>query len=220
MNGSLPLTIENLSYGFKEPLFEKASLAIQTGQFMTLLVEDAAGKAALIDCLYGNLKPTSGRVRFWGLENRGFNREMIQQRAGWVISKKESYAPWIRVREDMIATSGLYRNWNQKLFKALVEKLNLNLDKRMNDLSPSDVAKIRLIKALTFEPELLVLDEIAANLPAETKDALTETVLERYAAGDLAIVYICQSPLEALRFENRVAILDRHGVTSIAEASL
>lgn len=220
MNESLPLEIENLSYGLRNPVFSNANLSVRLGQFITLLVPDGSGKSTLIDCLYGNLKPTSGNIHFWGRDNRGFNREMIQQRVGWMITKKESYAPWVRVREDMLATSRLFRTWNPKLFQKLVERLDVNLDRRMSDLSLSDTTKVKFIKALSFEPELLVLDEMPASLTAETKDLISELLIEQFAIGEMAVIYICHSPTEAVRFNDHYAVLQRNGLVPQYRAPL
>lgn len=216
----LPLEIENLSYGFKDPLFENVNLTIRHGEFMTVLIEQSVGKSAFIDCLFGNLKPMSGKIRFWGVENRGFNRELIRHRVGWLISKKESYAPWLRIREDMMATSRIYQSWNQNLFMDMVTRLNLNLDQRMSDLTPGVASKVRFIKALAFEPELLVLDEFMAPLNYEERGAVAEILGQQYGNGDLSVLYVCRSLQEAALLSDRVSILGRHGLTSEIRATL
>lgn len=215
MRDLLPLEIENLTYGLRDPLFENVSLTVRPGEFMTVLVDGAAGKSALFDCLLGNLKPTSGRVRFWGQENRGYSREMIQNRVGWIVKRKESYAPWVTVREDMVGASRLYRNWNPRVLQKLAAQMQVDLDRRMSALSVNEAMKVKVIKALAFEPELIVLDEMDASLVLETRRVVTEAVLERFVRGDAAVLYVCQTEEEALRFSNRVPGASLHAMSRI-----
>lgn len=213
MKETSPLVIENLSYGIREPVFQNASLSLYSGEFISVVVEDASAKANLIDCLYGNLKPTTGTVLFWGIENRGFNRDMIQQRVGWVLSKKETFAPWVTVREYMVGTSRLYRSWNQKLAQRLIEAFGLNIEKRMSVLSPSELTKVKLIRALGFEPEILILDEVMEGLSGADKELAAQAIREMFTMGEMTVLYLCRSPEESLRFTNHVVVLGRNGLT-------
>jgi ABC-type multidrug transport system ATPase subunit len=220
MNKLMPLKVENLTYGFRDPLFQNVNFWVAPGEFVTVIAEEAAGKSALIDCLVGNLKPTGGKIEFWGCDNRGFYREQIQQKVGWVISKKESYAPWIRVREYLLATKNLFKIWNEELAQGLMVKLQLDLDKRMSDLTPTDASKIRLIKALAFEPKLLILDEISAGLPKDLRQSFLEIVLDESVTGNKAVLNICHASKDTIEISDRVLTLDRRGLTTTNEASL
>lgn len=220
MSGPIPLEVENLSYGFREPVFRNANFQIASGEFVTIIVEPGPAKAAFIDCLYGNLKPNTGKVQFWGRENRGFQRETIQQKVGWVISKKEAHAPWIRVREYMLASSGLSKTWNRSVFQHLVKKLGLDLERRMSDLTSDEALKVRLIRALSPEPKLLLLDDITFGLSPELKTTVMDAIFERFEASDLAVVNICHSSKETAPYSDRVIVIAGQGRAPMVESSL
>jgi ABC-type multidrug transport system ATPase subunit len=209
MNQSMPLKVENLSYGFRDPLFQNVSLTVAKGEFVTVVVSDPAMKTTLIDCLVGNLKPAGGRIDFWGFESRGFNRERIQQKVGWVLTKKESHAPWIRVGEYLLATKNLYKIWNENRESLLVTQLGLDLTKRMSDITTSDAQKIRLIKALAFEPKLLILDDITFGLSPELKATLLKTLLDESLTGALAILNITANGRDTAELSDKVIVLNR-----------
>ncbi len=219
MRGTLPLEIENLSYGSREPVFENASFSVSPGEFVTVLVQQTASQSAFLDCLSGNLKPTTGKILFWGRDNRGLHRESINQRVGWIVSKKESYAPWIRLGEYLQASSRLQKTWNQKWSQQLVQTLGLDLNRRMSDLTEVQLSQMRLVRALSFEPGLLVMGEFSPTIPAETKQSLMESILGQFGLGEMAVLYVGQSAQESLAHSDRVIKIGRRNWTT-ADATL
>ena len=203
MRGSLPLEIENLGYGFRDrspaAVFSEESFSVGADEFVSLIIKEAAAKTAFLNCVLGNYKPTFGRIHFWGFENRGFQRDQIQQRAGWMISKKEAHAPWIRLDEYLRALSRLHRTWNIGHSQLLTRHLGLDFNRRMSDLSPDEAAKIGLVKALSFEPELFVMDEMAPGVSLETRIAIREVLLKEFRKGEMSVLFISQSE-EAAQF--------------------
>ncbi|RYZ67835.1 MAG: ATP-binding cassette domain-containing protein [Proteobacteria bacterium] len=203
MRSTLPLEIENLGYGFRDrtpaAVFSDESFSVGGDEFVSLIVKEPGAKTAFLNCVLGNYKPSFGRVHFWGFENRGYQRDQIQQRVGWMISKKEAHAPWIRLDEYLRALSRLYRTWNVGHCQNLVRILGLDFNRRMSDLSPDEAAKVSLVKALSFEPELLVMDEVAANVSIETLAAVREVLARDFRRGKMSVLLISQSE-EAARF--------------------
>ena len=214
MTKSVALNIENLTVGYKEPLFANLNLTLQKGQFITIMGENGSGKSTLIDCLLGNLAPHRGSIQFWGRENHRADRGWIQQRVGWVISQQEAFAPWLKVSDVISATRGLYATWNDRLLAQLAERFRLDLNKRMGHLSSGEGSKVRLIKAMAFEPQLLILDELTANLSPDSKSAIVEALIDRFASGEMAVLYICHSHEEAFRLSDQVLTLTRAGLIS------
>lgn len=197
MRATLPLDIENLGYGFRDrtpaAVFSDETFSVGADEFVSLIVKETAAKTAFLNCILGNYKPTFGRIHFWGFENRGYQRDQIQQRVGWMISKKEAHAPWIRLDEYLRALSRLYRTWNLGHCQNLVRILGLDFNRRMSDLTPDEAAKISLVKALSFEPELFVMDEVAANVSIETLTAIREVLARDFKRGELSVLFISQS---------------------------
>ena len=173
------------------------SFSVEPNEFVRLVVPDPIAKNALLDCLMGNLKPTRGSIRFWGRENRGFNRDQIQQKVGWLVFKKEAHAPWIRLEEYLRAFSGIYRNWNLRLTRELIAALGLDLQKRMNLIDNDEQIKINLVKALAFEPELLVMDELPSSVSDETRGQISQVLAKELARREVAVVLVSTVPREA-----------------------
>jgi ABC-type multidrug transport system ATPase subunit len=203
MRESLPLDIENLGYGFRDrtpaAVFSDESFSVGRGEFVSLIVQAPQAKTAFLNCVLGNYKPTFGRIHFWGFENRGYQRDQIQQRVGWMISKKEAHAPWIRLDEYLRALSRLYRTWNVGHSQNLVRLLGLDFNRRMSDLSPDEAAKVALVKALSFEPELLMMDEVAPIVSLETLVLIRDVLARDFRRGKMSVLFISPSE-EAAQF--------------------
>lgn len=172
------------------------SFSVDPNEFVRLVVPDPFAKNALLDCLMGNLKPTRGTIRFWGRENRGFNRDGIQQKVGWLVFKKEAHAPWIRLEEYLRAFSGIYRRWNPRLTRELITALGLDLQKRMNLIDNDEQIKINLVKALAFEPELLIMDELPVSVSDSTRGQISQVLAKELARREVAVVLVTTAPRE------------------------
>lgn len=203
MRGSLPLEIENIGYGYRDrsptAVFSDESFSVGTEEFVSLIIKNPLAKSAFLNCVLGNYKPTFGRIHFWGFENRGYQRDQIQQRVGWLINKKEAHAPWIRLDEYLRALSRLHRTWNVGHSQLLTRNLGLDFNRRMSDLAPDEAAKIGLVKALSFEPEFLIMDEMAPGVSAEARVAIRDLLLKEFRKGEMSILFISQSE-EAAQF--------------------
>ncbi|MES2964014.1 MAG: hypothetical protein V4760_08990, partial [Bdellovibrionota bacterium] len=110
------------------------------------------------------------------------------------------------------ATRELYSKWNHELFSKLASEFNLDLKSRIGTLSSGEASKFRLLKAVSFEPKLLILDELTANLSPQSKEAITRLLLDRFSSGEMSVLYVCHSTDEALRLSDRVLTLTKNGL--------
>ena len=211
MNVNLPpLEIKKLSYGARDPVFHDISFAVGSGEYVTVLGKERSARTAFIECLVGNLKPTSGTITFWGTENRGFNRETLIQKIGWVFQQKESFAPWVRLGDFLRASSRLHETWDAELAQRLTRHLSLDSNRRMSILSADEKMKFRLIRALAFRPPLVVFDEMPAIVSPEVQALVLDCLLEEFESREMAVLSICHSSHQVMSFSNRVIELDSH----------
>ncbi|MES2963971.1 MAG: hypothetical protein V4760_08775, partial [Bdellovibrionota bacterium] len=128
------------------------------------------------------------------------------------LAHKESHAPWLSVDQVITATSELYSKWNHDLFSKLANEFNLDLKAKIGTLSSGEASKFRLLKAVSFEPRLLILDELTANLSPQSKEAITRLLIDRFSSGEMSVLYVCHSTDEALRLSDRVLTMTKSGL--------
>jgi len=212
MTSSLSLELRNVAVGYKQPLASNVSLEIRPKEFVTLMGENGCGKTTLIDCIMGNLQPLKGQILFWGQENTGPFRVSINQKVGWVISQKENYPLMLTIERFLARIATHYPTWNWDFCNRLCKAFDLDTRKKLFHLSLGEHSKVRLIKALSFEPSLIILDELTANLSPKSKDSLLASLLDLFASREMSILYICHSNEEAIKLSDRIYEMTKNGL--------
>ena len=215
MTVAAPLSIEGLTIGFRgKDIFQDVSLEVQRNEFVTLMGENGAGKTVLIEALMGYLTPKKGRISFWGSEFAGATRPSLNDRIGWVLSHREDYPIGLTVGRFLDLHAACRRNWDGAFVQELLLKFQLDVSKQLASLSLGEQSKVKLVKALAFSPELLVLDELTANLSPESKQSILDAVIDRFSTGAVSVLYVSHSNDEALRLSDRVCLLTPTGLVS------
>ncbi|MEZ4740978.1 MAG: ABC transporter ATP-binding protein [Bdellovibrionota bacterium] len=199
------LKLSNLSFGYKKTLTKEINLSIHENEFITIMGENGCGKTTLIDCLMGLHKPYSGSITFWGEVYEDSSIKNINQKVGWVISQKENYPLHLNVEQYLKIVSQTYKHWNWTLNEKLCHSFELDKKKRLSHLSMGENSKVRLVRALSFKPALIILDELTANLSPKSKDSLTKELIRLFSSEKMSILYICHSNEEALRLSDRIS---------------
>ncbi len=207
-----PLVIQDLNIGFDKSLFANLHLKIKEKEFVTLMGENGVGKTTLIDTLMGYKKQAAGSIYFWGQDFSGNARSQINQKVGWVVSHQEVYPVGLSIEGLFNSIKPLYPTWDSTLESELVNRFKLNLQKKMCHLSLGERSKVKLIKALAFRPQLLILDELTANLSQESKEVILGALLDLFATSKMSVLYISHSKDEALRLSDRVIYLTTSGL--------
>ena len=129
------------------------------------------------------------------------------------MSYRETYPPFLTVADFLLALRSLYPKWDTTLEAHLINRFNLDISKRLNHLSLGESSKVKLLKALAFRPELLILDELTANLSDESKKTILAVLIDLFSETDIAVLYISHSREEAVKLSDRILSLTPSGLT-------
>ncbi len=196
-----------------------ASLAVRPGEVHALMGANGAGKSTLVKILTGAVRPDRGSIVVRGRE-RNVHSPAEARRGGIVsVYQEPAVIPDLDIRANLSLTETPiepFRRWMREL--------------GINDLDLSDLARdlplatlriIDLARALAIEPDVLMLDEMTAALPAN----LTERVLEvigRQRGGDRSIIFISHRMIEIASVCDRATVLregETVGVVDVASGS-
>src|SRR5205823_1509065 len=148
--------------------------------------------------------PLRGSVAFFGSPAGPVRDGAVNERVGWVVSQEEQYPPFVSVGSFLDALGRCYRSWDAGLADRLLRRFELSPAKQLAHLSLGESSKVKLVKALAHRPELLVMDELTANLSECSKRVITETLLEEFSSRPMSVLYFCHQKSEALRLSDRV----------------
>ena len=136
-------------------------LAVQEGEFFGFIGPNGAGKSTSIRCLLGLIRPTSGEAQVLGNACTGDRRRLLRE-VGYLPSEAMFY-PGMRVREVIRYSADLRGQDCADEAAALCERLQVQTDKRVEELSLGNRKKVAIVCAMQHRPRLYVLDERPAQ---------------------------------------------------------
>ncbi|MGH2401619.1 MAG: ATP-binding cassette domain-containing protein, partial [Candidatus Limnocylindria bacterium] len=186
-----------------------ASLAVGPGEVHALMGANGAGKSTLVKILTGAVHPDAGTIRVRG-QQRDVHSPAAARRTGLVsVYQEPAIIPDLDVLANLTLTEtsvDAFRSWLDALG---VDRLDLRTYAR--DLPLATLRVLDLARALAQDPDVLLLDEMTAALPAD----LTERVLEVVAGhrqGGRSVIFISHRMLEIAALCDRATVL-RDGET-------
>jgi ribose transport system ATP-binding protein len=186
-----------------------ASLAVRPGEVHALMGANGAGKSTLVKILTGAVFPDAGTIAVRGKE-RTVHSPGEARRGGLIsVYQEPALIPDLDIRQNLRLTDtplAPFRHWLAELGLH-----DLDLSTQARRLPLASLRVIDLARALAAEPDVLMLDEMTAALPAD----LTERVLEvvgRQRGGDRSVIFISHRMIEIAAVCDRATVL-REGAT-------
>ena len=127
-------------------------------------------------------------------------------RLGYVPQEISLYS-WMRVGQILQYTAAFYPRWNWTLAHHLVEQWELPKNDRVGPLSAGQLQKLALVLAMSYEPELLVLDEPVASLDPVARRDFLRTLLDIAQNENRTVLFSTHITTDLERVADRVAIL-------------
>ena len=187
----------------------KASLSLRPGEVHALMGANGAGKSTLVKILTGAVKPTAGRFLVHGQERR-FGSPAQARRAGLVpVYQEPSLIPDLDVLQNLRLTRTPVEPFRQWVEELGVPDLDLSTTARDVPLAVQRV--LDLARALAVEPDVLLLDEMTAALPADLVERVLD-VVKRQAATGRSVIFISHRFVEISAICHRATVL-RDGET-------
>lgn len=180
------------------------NLEVPQGAFFGFIGPNGAGKSTTIRTLLGLIRPTFGEAEVLGFSVTK-DRESILRWTGYLPSEAVFY-PGMRVREVLKLSGDLRRRDCAKEAKLLCERLRLDENRKVEELSFGNRKKLGIVCALQHDPELLILDEPTSGLDPLMQREFFEILKERNQQG--TTVFLSTHVLsEVQRSCTRAAIL-------------
>jgi len=140
---------------------EDLDLQVDQGEIFGFLGPNGAGKTTTIRMLMGFLKPTGGRATILGMDTWR-DSVRIKLSVGNIPGDVNLYEN-LRAR-DLLDYIDSYRPGSDPLRGELIERLNLDLNKKIRSLSRGNRQKVAIVLAMMHDPEILILDEPTLGL--------------------------------------------------------
>jgi len=189
------------------------NLEIKKGEVFGFIGPNGAGKSTFIRTLLGLLLPTSGSAKLLG-QSILDRPEEIRKKIGYLPSEV-NYYDGMSSRELLEYHAGFYENVYTEKIKDLGTLFELDLDRKIEDLSFGNKKKCAIIQSVLHEPELLILDEPTSGLDPLMQNRFFELLEEENKKGT-SVFFSSHILAEIQRMCNRSAII-RNGEISAVE---
>jgi NitT/TauT family transport system ATP-binding protein len=195
---------------------EDITLAIQPGEFVSIVGPSGCGKTTFLKIVNGLLDPTSGSLLVRGrpLQQRSRDRAMVFQEA--------SLFPWYSVARNIgygLECQKVAKKEIQKRVQPFIDIVGLKgFEKHYPyELSGGMQQRANLARALVVDPAVLLMDEPFAALDAQTREMMQAELLDIWAQTNKTVLFITHQINEAIYLSDRVIVLSARPGRVIAD---
>lgn len=157
---------ENLTkYYGKSRGIENVTLSVEEGEIFGFIGPNGAGKSTTIRTLLGLIQPTSGSATVFGRDITT-DGPAIREEIGYLPSEVFYYDN-MRARDLLRYSASFYKKSKHDMearMNCLAKSLDLDLNKKIDDLSYGNKKKVGIIQGLLHSPKLIILDEPTGGL--------------------------------------------------------
>ncbi|MFO1269185.1 MAG: ABC transporter ATP-binding protein [Rubrivivax sp.] len=198
--------------GSAEPAIERLNLAIEKGEFLSLLGPSGSGKTTCLMMLAGFEPVSSGSIRFDG---RPIEQLPPHRRNMGVVFQSYALFPHMSVAGNVafplqmrkVGAAGIDAKVKQALERVRLEAFAA---RRPNQLSGGQQQRLALARALVFEPSVVLMDEPLAALDKKLREEMQLEIRRLHRELGVTMVYVTHDQGEAMTLSDRVAVFN-HG---------
>jgi ABC-2 type transport system ATP-binding protein len=182
------ITVAELTrrFGDKAAL-DSVSLSVSRGAVYGLVGENGAGKTTLIRHILGLLQAQSGSVRVFGLDPVA-DPVGVLSRIGY-LSEERDLPGWMRVDELIRYSRAFYPGWDDAYAAELRQAFALDTSATIKNLSKGEKARVGLLIALAYRPELLLLDEPSTGLDPLVRRDILDAIIRTIADEGRTVLF-------------------------------
>ena len=211
-SSSSVIQVENVSKTFqtsdedKIAALENISLEIHPGEFVTVVGPSGCGKSTLIKLIAGLVGLSAGRIICQGEEVRGLNTKV-----GYVPQESKLF-PWLTVEENVafgLDSKGYSKEERTERVRHYIQLAGLaGFEKRYpSQLSGGMAKRASIVRALAYDPTVILMDEPFGPLDAQTRMILQDELLKIWEQKRQTIIFVTHDLVEAVALADRVIVM-------------
>jgi len=210
-NGVAKLELRNVSMVYSQrgkpfAAVRDVSLQVEAGQFISIVGASGCGKTTLLRIVDGLTTPTRGQV--W-VDGQAVNRPGPDR--GFVF-QQDALFPWRTLLDNVIfglEIQGRSRKESRERAAGLLSLVGLNGFEHHfpHELSGGMRQRANLARALTIDPDVLLMDEPFASLDAQTREIMQSELLRIWRSNRKTVLFVTHQIDEAVYLADRVVVM-------------
>lgn len=209
------IEIKNLTKYYGQSVgIENINLNIEEGEIFGFIGPNGAGKSTTIRLLMGLIYPTSGQAKLFGKDAIEYGAE-VRKEIGYLPSEIFYYDK-MKVIDLLNYSASFYDKDCSKRIQELCEIMELDLNRKIEDLSYGNKKKVGIVQGLLHQPKLIILDEPTGGLDPLMQQKFFDIIREENRKG--ATVFFSSHILsEVQELCDRVAIIKEGSIIEVAD---
>ncbi|WP_428424840.1 ABC transporter ATP-binding protein [Pararhizobium sp.] len=208
MSHSVELIDIEMAFGATRAV-EKLSVAVEGGEFFSILGPSGCGKTTILRLIAGFLQPTAGQILIGGRDMAGIG---ANQRPTSMIFQSLALFPLMPVWENIafgLEVRGVAKTARRRRAEELLELIALPGygDRMIQELSGGQKQRVAIARALAVEPQVLLLDEPLSALDLKLRQHMRSELRSLQKRTGVTFIYITHDQSEALAMSDRVAVM-------------
>ena len=191
----------------KQMAVNNLNMEVKIGSVYGFLGPNGAGKTTTIKMLLGLIRSSFGTSSLLGCNSTKLSPQ-LKQKIGYVAENQRMYL-WMRVSEIIRYTAPLYPTWDKNYCNELITKLELPMDKKIGELSKGMKIKLALLLAISYKPNLLILDDPSSRLDPVARHEILENIISIIDEGNRTVFFSSHLLDEVERVADDIGIIDR-----------
>ncbi len=207
------------------PALKDINLSVSKGEFVTLIGHSGCGKSTLLNLIAGLTTPTEGALLCANREIKGPGPERA------MVFQNHSLLPWLTCYENVYLAvervfgstttnrAGESKAQLKKRTEATLEMVGLThaLHKRPGEISGGMKQRVGIARALSMEPQVLLMDEPFGALDALTRAKLQDELLEIVQKTKSTVVMVTHDVDEAVLLSDRIVMMTNGPAATIGD---
>jgi putative spermidine/putrescine transport system ATP-binding protein len=198
------------TYDGVQLVVQQLDLAIQRGEFLTLLGPSGSGKTTTLMMLAGFESPTSGEIL---LDGKPITRTPPHKRNFGMVFQNYALFPHLTVGQNVAYPLTVRKVSKGEAAQRVAHALGMvrlnGMDGRLpSQLSGGQQQRVALARALVFEPQLVLMDEPLGALDKQLREHMQIELKELHRQLGVTFVYVTHDQGEALTMSDRVAVFN------------
>lgn len=186
---------------------------IQQGEFFILVGPSGSGKTTLLKMINRLLEQTEGNIYLEGKNSKDYNTRQLRFNIGYVLQQIALF-PNLTVLENIELIPEM-KNWEKRKrrekAKELMKRVGLNPEKYANryprDLSGGEQQRVGILRAIIFNPKILLMDEPFSALDPISRNQLQDLIKKIHKEFGMTIVFVTHDMKEAMKLGDRICIM-------------
>ncbi len=188
--------------------------SLELGEVHALLGENGAGKSTLIKVLGGIYQPDAGKIKIDGKKVQIRNVPDAREQGIGIIHQEIVLVPYLTVAQNLFLGREIIRHGTVDMRETnrraaeMISSLGVNIraDEVVENLTIAQQQMVEIVKAVSYNEKIIVMDEPTSSLSNEEVEQLFE-IIARLKEKKVSIIYISHRMEELFRISDRVTVI-------------